>query len=649
MYTFSFEIAAFVLALFGILYSLTVRRRQYHPPKGLMAKLQSQHFVFLLMLLSILLSAASSVGGVYLQGLATDETAPWQYLLHALYFFFHTALSAAFALYIMNVNGTSIARGRRFWTLFFLPVVLSELLVLSNVWTGAAFYMDEAHVYHRGALMPLLYASGALYIVMGFVAFFRHKKAISRGDSVAIGVVIIMATLGIVVQALRSDLLVELFFEAMAFLVLLVLLEERSGHIDPVTGALNRKAFVDSNRRLMQTGQHYGIVWVTLTNLELFSSMFRGREMEELLMQVSTWLGAMSSEQDLYYYREGRFAILSRDPGRDAAQHMAEAILERFGSDWYSGGMTLRLDAAVSAVRVPEEIADLSQLEELLSCTVRTEGAGSHLIPFVEVAAVQRDRAMEAALRRAIEEGRLRVWYQPIWSAGEKRTVAAEALLRVDDPMLRSVSPEIYIPIAEKSGMIREIGLFVFEDVCRFLRDNTLLQTGLSYIELNLSVYQFLYDDLAERFEEIRSRYGVDAHRINLEVTETASFRAAGVVSEAMERLRALGYSFSLDDFGTGYSNLHRVIHGAYANIKIDKSLLWDAEKNARSAGLLDGLTATIRRLGYHVVQEGVETKAQLERVTACGCDLIQGYLFSPPVQEDAFLQYLAAERAAGN
>ena len=141
----------------------------------------------------------------------------------------------------------------------------------------------------------------------------------------------------------------------------------------------------------------------------------------------------------------------------------------------------------------------------------------------------------------------------------------------------------------------------------------------------------------------------MDAHRINLEVTETASFRAAGVVSEAMERLRALGYSFSLDDFGTGYSNLHRVIHGAYANIKIDKSLLWDAEKNARSAGLLDGLTATIRRLGYHVVQEGVETKAQLERVTACGCDLIQGYLFSPPVQEDAFLQYLAAERAAGN
>ncbi len=643
----SFEIAAFVLSLFGLLYSLTARRRQYHVPKGVMAKLQSQHFVFILMLLCILLSAASSVCGAYLQQIASDRTASWQYLLHSTYFFFHTVLSVGFALYIMNVNGTSIGRSNRFWSLFFLPFSISELMVLTNRFTGAAFYMDEAHIYHRGALMPLLYASGAVYIVMGFVSFFRHKKAISRGDSAAIGVVIVMATLGIVVQALRSDLIVELFFEAMAFQVLLVLLEERSGHIEPVTGALNRQALIDANRRLMQSGQSYGIVLVALTNLDLFSTMLGSKEMDELLMRVSSWLSGVSSEQDLFCYHEERFAIISHDPSGTDTRRLAQTVLARFGRDWRSSGKTLRLDAAVSVVRVPDEVADLIQLEELLSYSIHGESAGSRLVAFDEIAAVRRDRAIETALRRAMEQNLLRVWFQPIWSATEKRTVAAEALLRVDDDMLRGISPEVYIPIAEQTGMIREIGLFVFEEVCRFLRDNERLSPGLEYVELNLSVYQFLYADLVECFEEIRTRYGVDVGKINLEVTETASIRSVSAVNETMERLRALGYSFSLDDFGTGYSNLHRVINGEYANIKIDKSLLWDAEKNSHSAGLLDGLTGVIRRLGYHVVQEGVETLAQLERVTGCGCDLIQGYLFSPPVPEDAFLRYLAAEGTA--
>ena len=645
MYTINLEIAAGVLSLFGLIYCLTAKRRQYHLPNDFMALLENQHSVFLILLLSNLLSAVSSVGGVYLQGVATEDTAPWQYLLHACYFFFHALLGAGFTLYIMNVNGTTIGRGRRFWLLFFLPCAVSELLVISNSYTGLAFYMDDALIYHRGVLMPLLYAIGAFYIVLGFVSFFRHKKAISRGDSVTIGVVIVLATLGIVVQALRSDLLVELFFEALAFQVLLMLLEERAGHIDTVTGALNRLAFSDSNRRLMETGRHYSIVLVKLTNSGQFSALLRGREMDELLMQVAAYLTDISSEQELYCYREEHFAIILRDPDGAAAERLAGTILERFGGDWHCGSMTLRLDAAVSVLRVPEQVSDLTQLEELLAYGIADGGSGSRRVPFGELTTVLHDHALEAALRSAIGEKRLRVCYQPIWSAARMGTVAAEALLRVDDDMLGKLSPEVYVPIAEKTGLIREIGLFVFEEVCRFLRDNAARFPALRYVELNLSVYQFLYDDLAERFEAIRAAAGVDAAKINLEITETASEQGSAVVRETMERLRALGYSFSLDDFGTGYSNLERLINGGYANIKIDKSLLWDSEKNENSARLLDSLIRVIRALGFHVVQEGVETEEQLRQVTGSGCDLIQGYLFGRPMPEKAFLEYLAAEK----
>ena len=645
VYKISFEISALILSLVCLVYSLTVKRRQYKVRGSLATKLQNQHFVFLLLLISNLLSAASSVGGVYLQAIASAKVVHWQYLLHAFYFVFHTTLSICFALYIMNVNGTSIGRSRGFYILFALPYICAELLVLTNSYTGLAFYMDEHFVYHRGPLMPVLYAIGAFYIILGFVFFARYNQAVSRVERNAIGVVIVMAALGIVVQALHPELLVELFAEALAFLMLMVLLEERSGHIDPLTGALNRLALADANRRLILTNQHYSLILVKLNNLELYSRLFDGREMEKLLRQISTWLIAISSEQDLFCYGRGEFAIVLMDPSPEATERKVGQILKRFEKEWKSSKMTLRLDATVAIVHIPEEAATLEQLDEMLTAVYQNTETGTRLLRYDELMSFQRRFNLELALRRAIEDKKLRVWYQPIWSTEQRRTVAAEALLRIDDEVFRSISPEVYIPIAEKSGLIRDIGMFVFSECCRFLQEYPAETKDLAYIELNLSIYQFVYDDLAKAFEQIRSGVGIPASRINIEITETASEQAVAGVAEGMEKLRRLGYTFSLDDFGSGYSNLNRLIAGDFVNVKIDKPLLWEADKNPNTRRLLESLTHIIRGLGYNVIQEGVETQAQLERVTASGGNMIQGYYFSRPLPEEEFLRYLRAER----
>ena len=645
VYKISFEISAFILTLVCLVYSLTVKRRQYKVRGNLTAKLQNQHFVFLLLLLSNLLSAASSVGGVYLQSIASAKVVFWQYLLHAFYFIFHTTLSICFALYIMNVNGTTIGRSRRFFILFCLPYLLAELLVLTNGFTGLAFYMDDQFVYHRGPLMIVLYAIGAFYIILGFVFFVRYNRAVSRVDRIAIGVVIIMASLGIVIQALNPELLVELFAEALAFLMLMVLLEERSGHIDPLTGALNRLALADTNRRLMLTEQRYSLLLVKLNNLELYSRLFDSRELELLFRKIASWLIGISSEQDLFCYGRGKFAIVLMDPSPEAAERLTGQILTRFEEEWKSGKMTLRLDATVAVIHIPEEAATLEELDEMLTAVYQNPESGSRLLRYDEVTAFQRRFNMELAMRRAIEDGKLRVWYQPIWSVEKGRTVAAEALLRIDDDEFRGVSPEVYIPIAEKSGLIRDIGMFVFSECCRFLQQHPAEAADLQYIELNLSIYQFVYDNLAERFEEIRSRIGIPASRLNIEITETASDQAVSGVAEGMRELRSLGYTFSLDDFGSGYSNLNRLVAGDYVNVKIDKPLLWEADKNPDTRRLLDSLTRIIRSLGYNVIQEGVETRDQLEHVTASGGNMVQGYYFSRPLPEAEFLRYLRAER----
>ena len=604
----------------------------------------NRHFVFITLLISVILSAATSVFSVYLQSIATAELVFWQYFFHEIYYIFHDALSTAFALYIMNVTSASAGRGRRFFLIFLIPFFVSEILVFINIFSHIVFYMDDEFVYHRGPVLPVLYVIGLLYLILAFVYFFRYKKAISHADSRAIGILMLLSAAGVIIQALRSEIAVELFAESLTLLGMMIMLEERGGYTDAVTGALNREALISTTRRLIGTNQSFNIVLVKLTNMDLFTRLFDGREMDNLMMDVAAWLTSISSEETLYSYRSENFAIIyQRDP-ENRSTEAADTILERFGKEWKSGEATLKLDVAVSIVRIPIDISTTEDLIEMLTLGDYKKGSGSRLVPYDEILASRHDREIEQALRDAVDNKKLRVWYQPIWSVEKQRTIAAEALLRIDSEMLRQISPEVYIPIAEQTGIIRDIGLFVFEDVCRLLQSGHLQKLGLSYIELNLSVYQFMYDDLVELFENIRKKYSIPVESLNLEITESASTSDAPIVEQTMKALRDLGYTFSLDDFGTGYSNLKELISSTYTNVKIDKSLLWKADHNDNISSLLEGLIRLIRSLDYNVVQEGVETVSQLERTAASGGNLIQGYYFSRPLPENDFVSYLENE-----
>ena len=643
MRSLNLELAAFILSAMCLLYSLAVKRKQYHLSKGFRANLQNQHFMFLTVLVSLLLSSSASVGGSLLETIASARVVAWQYLLHEIYYLSHMALTISLPIYIMDVNGSSIMRGRGLWA-FSLPFLVSEILLLGNRFTGAFFYMDEQYVYHRGPFLPFLYAVGLTYLTFTCISFFRNKKAVSRADSQAIIIMLGLTAAGVLIQAAFPNFAVEIFAEALTAVGLMITLEERSGHIDPLTGALNRLAFADANRRLLETKQAYDIVLIRLTNMDIFSELFKGREMDSLLMQISGWLMQLCGEENLFCYRDRNFAIICPHSKGCSVGSVAEAILERFNRGWETAGASLNINAAVGIIRVPEDISSLDGLMGVLVNWRAKSGSDSRIVPNSEMGILLKDREIEQALREAVAEKNFSVLYQPIWSTEKRRTIAAEALLSVESDALRGMSPEVYIPIAEQCGLIRDIGFFVFEDVCRFLQSKRPLKLGLSYIELNVSVYQFMHDDLVSRFEDIRTRYGVPVEAINLEITETASVSEAAGVKQKMKELRTRGYSFSLDDFGTGYSNLVQLINGGYKNIKMDKSFLWDAEKNEAAARMLDTMIHVIRSLGYNIVQEGVETKAQLERTEASGGNLIQGYYFSRPIPETDFIAYLEDE-----
>jgi EAL domain-containing protein (putative c-di-GMP-specific phosphodiesterase class I) len=242
---------------------------------------------------------------------------------------------------------------------------------------------------------------------------------------------------------------------------------------------------------------------------------------------------------------------------------------------------------------------------------------------------------------RAMEEDRVEVFFQPIYSTTEQRIVSAEALVRIRNVDGSIMPPGEFIPIAEESGLIAGLGERVFEKVCQFLKESPALALGIHYIEVNLSVAQCEQRDLAERYIRIMEKNNIDPWRINLEITETASVQTKNMLLKNMKELMEYGVSFSLDDFGNGQSNLDYIIDMPVSIMKLDMTMIRAYFKDLKARFVVQATIHMAHDMDLMVVAEGVETKEQLDTMAEQQIDYIQGYYFSKPLPADAFIEYL--------
>ena len=302
----------------------------------------------------------------------------------------------------------------------------------------------------------------------------------------------------------------------------------------------------------------------------------------------------------------------------------------------------------VSAVECPTSADNAESLFSLISfCQSHYEAQNDHSVLIVDKEIADKRNyihSVERLIQRAVDEDGFYVVYQPIINTKTNRCESAEALVRLKDTKsFGFISPEVFIPVAERRGLISMIGDQVFSKVCQFIKDNEVEKLGLKYIEVNLSGIQIADPSIPFRLHRTVKSYGLDPKMINLEVTETALVRSGKVALDNMEKLKSFGYKFSMDDFGTGYSNLSQVAAVKYDLVKMDKSLIWPAfePNNEQARTIMIACIKMFHTLGISVVAEGVETSEQAEVLAANGVEFLQGYHYSKPVKEDKFLEFV--------
>ncbi|QTN30320.1 EAL domain-containing protein [Rhodoferax sp. AJA081-3] len=309
-------------------------------------------------------------------------------------------------------------------------------------------------------------------------------------------------------------------------------------------------------------------------------------------------------------------------------------------------GHSIVVSCSVGVAVFPDDAANHDELMRRADAAMyEAKAAGRDMARFFSTETDQRllaRQTMEAQLRMALERGEFNLHYQPRLCARTRRMLGAEALLRWTNPVLGTISPAEFIPLAEETGLIKSIGLWVLEEACQqWMQFQSHGLFERKQLSVNLSAAQLADPDLVGQLQQILERTRLPAAQLELELTESHLMDNPSAAQEQVSALKALGVHIAIDDFGTGYSSLAYLKRFEIDILKVDQSFVRDMLDDSADAAIVHAVIALGHTLGFKVVAEGVENLPTAQTLTALGCDELQGYCFSRPLAVPEFQEWV--------
>ena len=355
----------------------------------------------------------------------------------------------------------------------------------------------------------------------------------------------------------------------------------------------------------------------------------------EMMRRLVKKLHKEFGERSVFRYSGDIFAVMIE--GELELSKSRDIIYNIFRTPFDYKGLDVMLSACVCLVHTGNhDLRNVFSAIEYGIAQAKSRGKGQFIeVERKTVDTLERKLAIEQAIMAEIKLQQFEVHYQPIYDIKEKRVSSLEALARLEVPGYGYVSPEEFIKIAEKNGTIVQLGKLVIEEVCRFINEEDLIEKGIKFVEINLSVVQCMREKLYKDIYGILEEYSIPPEMINLEITESAAAYSEDRLLRNMARLAMKGLTFSLDDYGSGYSNIGYLVDMPFSIVKIDKYFIWGAMKKASTRAILENAIRMFKAINKKIVTEGIENQEMVDMVTRLGADYIQGYFYSKPVKKD--------------
>lgn len=425
---------------------------------------------------------------------------------------------------------------------------------------------------------------------------------------------------------------------------------------DVLTGLPNRYLLNDRMEQGISHSQRHqtklAVMFIDLDHFKNINDSLGHDVGDDLLKMVAERLKACLRRSDTIARQGGDefVAVLVDLSSEDEATFIAEKMTESLIGQFTVGQYQLSVTPSIGISIYPDDGDNTVQLLRNADMAMyRAKDAGRNRFEYYEAGMNLKATLrlqLENDLRGAISLRQLNLHYQPKVNVLSGQVVGMEALLRWQHPKLGAVSPAQFIPVAEESGLINEIGDWVLHQAALQQRIWQSQGYRLVPIAVNLSARQFAQKNLVEKIQSIVRDVGIDSHLIELELTESMLMDFGVDSLKMMDQLNEAGFALSLDDFGTGYSSLSRLKLLPMKSLKIDQSFVRDIDMDENDKAIVKATAVLAHAMGMKVIAEGVETQVQLDFIRASQCEEYQGYLFSRPVPEDQAVNFLIRETA---
>jgi diguanylate cyclase (GGDEF)-like protein len=416
---------------------------------------------------------------------------------------------------------------------------------------------------------------------------------------------------------------------------------------DPLTGVGNRLSFnraIEDRLAAASADEPLGLLCIDLDRFKPVNDLYGHPIGDTVLIKVTRRINALLREGEMLARLGGdEFAVLT--PGSPArASRLADSIVQNLSEPFTVDRQTISIGASIGIAYAPVDAEDAQTLHsraDLALYRAKADGRGRSCFfdRGMDEQVIEAFR-MKADLRGALQDGELRLNYQPLADLGSGEIIGFEALLRWHHPERGEVSPATFIPLAEETGLIIPIGEWVLREACREA-------AGWSKplkIAVNLSPVQFTAGNLAELVTSALAHSGLDPNRLDLEITEGVLVKDAEGALKVLNSLKALGVKISMDDFGTGYSSLSYFRQFPFDKVKIDQGFIQDMEEIAQSRAIIKAIVGLAKGLDIAILAEGVETEKQMDMLKRTGCEQIQGFAISRPAPIEAFRAFTSDE-----
>ncbi|MCR5235395.1 MAG: EAL domain-containing protein [Lachnospiraceae bacterium] len=635
-----FDICAIVLSAAVLIFLLTK-----HYTKG-----RTNRLILILAVLFLsagLMDVFDSLFGTYVE--QSPSNAGIQLFSNTLFFILRHATTPAYILFLFSFMGIwhKLKIRKVNLILFALPFMVIFISVIANVFTKTIFYIDENGVYHRGVQMSVIYASALVYLFCVIYILIKYRKTVRMSEYIMLCGFVPLNLTAIIMQRIHIEMRLEILALSLTLFLIATVVQRPEDTIDASVGTLSQHAFFKDMYKSYSVQRPMNAIFIKIRNHralrsnlgpEIYNMVLR--RAGEKLMQMGRIINIY---EDVYYNGRGVFTIITDGDKYDHTVDLGRLVVAYLQESFTLSNLEIKLNTVVCLVQLPDDIGTYNSLINFMGSFHRTVPDVDHLIILSEILS-SKDYRMKSdvddIIKRGISGNKFQMYYQPIYSVKQKKFVSAEALIRLFDDEYGFVSPAIFIPAAEASGAIHDIGDFVLEDVCRFIHSPEFTGSGLEYIEINLSVTQCIEPKLVEKIRGLISKYQVKTSQVNLEITETAVDYDPVITDNNIFSLWNMGFKFSLDDYGTGYSNIKRVVSLPLDIIKFDKSFVDEMDDPKMWIAIVNTVNM-LKRMNKKILVEGVEDERTLERFVELGCDYIQGFYFSKPLSENDFIEFV--------